>query len=62
MGGPVDALKKNSKKFVTLVPGDTKKNDMAHKLSKAFDISVDKVDRALPPGGVTIIESTGVNI
>jgi len=62
MSGPVGALKKLSKKYVILVPGDIKKNDMAHKLAKAFDVSVDKADRALPPGGASVIERVGVEL
>jgi len=39
-----------------------KKNDIAHKLGKAFDIGVDNVDRTLPPGGVTVVKSVGVEL
>ena len=62
MGGPVSAVKKIAEKYVILVPGDIKKNVMAHKLAKAFDVSVDSVDRVLPPGGVTVVETLGFEL
>ncbi len=62
MCGPVDAVKKHTDRYVVLVPGGMKKNDIAHKLGKAFDIGVDNVDRTLPPGGVTVVKSVGVEL
>ena len=62
MCGPVDAVKKTSDRYVILEPGGMKKNEIAHKLSKVFDVSVDSVDRALPPGGVTVVKSVGVEL
>lgn len=62
MCGPVDAVKKHTDRYVVLVPGGMKKNDAAHKLGKAFDIGVDSVDRVLPPGGVTVVKSVGVEL
>jgi predicted ribosome quality control (RQC) complex YloA/Tae2 family protein len=62
MCGPVDAVEKHTDRYVVLVPGGMKKNDIAHKLGKAFDIGVDNVDRALPPGGVTVVKSVGVEL
>ena len=62
MSGPVSAVKKNSQKYVILVPGDTKRNVIAHRLAKAFNVSVDSVDRVLPPGDVTISGNVGVDL
>ena len=62
MCGPVSSLQKHTDKYVVIVPGDTKKNDMAHILAKAFDVGVDKVDRVLPPGGITVIKTEGVSL
>jgi len=62
MCGPVDALKNSTNKFFIIQPGDIKKINLAHKLAKAFDVPVDKVDRVLPPGGVTIVESVGIEL
>ena len=62
MCGPVNSVKKRTDKYAIVVPGDTKKNDMAHKIAKAFDVGVDSVDRVLPPGGMTIIGSVGVKL
>ena len=62
MCGPVSAVQKSTNKYVVIVPGDTKKNDMAHKLAKAFDVGVDSVDRVLPPGGITVVKAEGVEL
>ena len=62
MCAPVSAVKKHSKRYVIFVPGNIKKNDFAKKLSKAFDIGVDNVERALPPGGISIVELVGVKL
>ena len=62
MGGPVDAVKKRTSEYIVLVPGDMKKSVMSHKLSKAFNVSTDQIDRALPPGGVTVVETVGVKL
>jgi len=62
MCGPVSAVQKNTSKYVVIVPGDTKKNDMAHKLAKAFDVGVDSVDRVIPPGGMSVVKTEGVEL
>ena len=62
MCGPISSLEKHSKKYVILNPGEVKKNDMAKKLSKVFNVSVETVDRVLPPGGITTTKTVGVNL
>jgi len=62
MGGPIDSFKDKSNKYVILNPGPLKKNDISKKLSKVFNVSVETISKALPPGGVTIIDSFGVEI
>jgi len=62
MCGPTSAVKKHTDQYVVLVPGDTKKSDVARILSKVFDVNVDSLDRVLPPGGITIIDAVGVKL
>jgi len=62
MGGPVDAVKKRSDKYVVIVPGDMKRNTIAHKLSKVFDMPADQIEKVLPPGDVTVIEKAGFEL
>ena len=62
MGGPVDAVKKRSDKYVVIVPGDMKKNTIAHKLSKVFDVPADQIEKVFPPGDVTVIEKVGFEL
>jgi len=62
MCGPVDAVKKKADKYAIIRPGDVTKSDLAHKLAKIFDISVDRVDRVIPSGGATIVETVGFKL
>jgi len=62
MCGPVSAVEKHSKRYVIFVPGSIKKNDFAKKLSKAFDINIDSIERVLPSGGVSIVKTVGVKL
>jgi len=62
MGGPVDAVKKLSDKYVVLSPGDMKKSVVSNKLSKVFDVSTDVVDRVLPPGDLNIVKTVGFEL
>lgn len=62
MGGPVDAVRKRADKYVVIVPGDTKRNALAHKLSKVFDMPADQIEKVLPPGDVTVIEKAGFEL
>ena len=62
MGGPVEAVKKRASKYIVLIPGDIKRNVIAHKLARALDIPVDQVDRVLPAGGVNIVETMGFEL
>ena len=62
MGGPVDAVMKRSDKYVVIVPGDMKRNTIAHKLSKVFDVPADQIEKVFPPGDVTVIEKVGFEL
>lgn len=62
MCGPVDAVKKTAKKYAIIEPGEIKKIDLAHKLAKVFDVSVDSVDRVLPAGSATITNTVGLEL
>ncbi len=62
MCGPVDAVKSMADKYVVIEPGDIKKSDLANRLARVFDVSVEKVDRVLPPGGASIIQMVGVEL
>jgi predicted ribosome quality control (RQC) complex YloA/Tae2 family protein len=62
MCGPVSSLKNQSEKYVILEPGNIKKSDIAKKIAKVFDVNIESVDRVLPPGGVSVIETIGVKL
>ena len=62
MCGPVNSIKKRTKRYIVFTPGGNKKSDIANLISKSFEVSVDSVNKVLPPGGITITEKIGVNL
>lgn len=59
MSGPVDAVKENCPTYVEVEPGRTKKSDIAKEIrsyfkDKDFDLDLDYLVRALPPGESSI--------
>jgi len=62
MGGPIEAVKKMSDKYIVLVPGDMKKSVITNKLSKVFDVSTDMIDKVLPPGDLNIVKTVGFEL
>ena len=56
MGGPPSAVKKWASAWVIVMPGDRKKDEVANELAKKFSVSVEKIQKALPPGNVKIKE------
>lgn len=59
MGGPIEAVKKRSSKYIVIIPGEIKKNIIANKLAQIFNTSIDQINRILPPGGVTVVNTIG---
>ena len=54
--GPVSAVNRHSKVAIRIAPGRIKKSDLSRELqvklrAAGFDISIDELMRALPPGG-----------
>jgi predicted ribosome quality control (RQC) complex YloA/Tae2 family protein len=62
MAGPINSIKRLSEKYAIIEPGDKQKIDVARILSKAFEVSVDEVDRVLPPGGINIVKTIGFKL
>jgi predicted ribosome quality control (RQC) complex YloA/Tae2 family protein len=62
MAGPINSVKKMTSKFFVLEPGSIKKSDIARTIAKAFNVNTDKVEKVLPPGGVTIVKAIGVEL
>lgn len=62
MGGPVESVAALAEKYVIFAPGVTKKSVIAQKLSKAFHVSTETADRALPPGNLTVVKAVGVEL
>jgi len=62
MGGPINTIINQSKKYVIIKPGNIKKNTIAYILSKKFKTSTESLMKILPPGNITITESYGLNI
>lgn len=60
MGGPVESVEKRSNRYMIFTPGNTKKSEIASKLSKAFDVSTDTIEKVLPPGDLNIAKTVGL--
>jgi predicted ribosome quality control (RQC) complex YloA/Tae2 family protein len=56
MCSPVSAMEARTGDFYLVVPSKAKKSDAANRLAKEFDVLVEEVEAALPPGGLDIIE------
>ena len=54
MGGPQDAVKAYTTRYIVITPGTIKKPQMAKKLASLFHVSTEEADRVLPPGNAQI--------
>ncbi len=54
MGGPQDAVKAHTTRYIVITPGTIKKPQMAKKLASLFHVSTEEADRVLPPGNAQI--------
>jgi len=55
IGGAVDAVKKNSERFLEIVPGSLKKSDVAKKIKSKLGGDLDEINSFLPSGGGKVI-------
>jgi predicted ribosome quality control (RQC) complex YloA/Tae2 family protein len=62
MGGPVNAVKKRSDRYIVLVPGSLHRGDVAKKLAEVFNVHREEVERVIPPGDVSVVETVGFQI
>ena len=62
MAGPINSVKRLSKKYAIIIPGEKLKIDIARLLSKEFEVNVDEVDRVLPAGGINIVKTVGFEL
>lgn len=54
MSGPVTAIKKHCKEYVTIIQGDKKTSEVAKLIQKKIGGDLDEIIRALPAGGCEI--------
>jgi predicted ribosome quality control (RQC) complex YloA/Tae2 family protein len=59
MCGPVNSVKALTQDYFIIEPGDEKRSDFAKKLSDLYNVPIEEIDRALPPGDVHSIKVTG---
>jgi predicted ribosome quality control (RQC) complex YloA/Tae2 family protein len=59
-GGAVSAFASQSKKYVVMGPGKEDREKVAKRLATAFEVPIEEIARAMPTGGVEIVESTGI--
>jgi predicted ribosome quality control (RQC) complex YloA/Tae2 family protein len=61
MSGPLESIKKRSEKYVVIVPGITKKTEMASRLGKLFNVDICTIEKILPPGGSSVTNFKALN-
>jgi len=62
MGGPVAAVAARSKRYVVLAPGKADREEVAKRLAASFEVPIEEVTRAMPPGKVEVVEQHGVEL
>lgn len=62
MGGPVAAVGARSARYVFLAPGKEDREAVAKRLAIAFAVPIEEIVRAMPPGGVEIVERRGIDV
>ncbi|HEX7391687.1 MAG TPA: ribosome rescue protein RqcH [Thermoplasmata archaeon] len=62
MCAPDSAIRARCQRFLMIRPGDMDKNEVAKKLSNAFEVPIEEIQSILPPGDVQIVEQVGVTI
>jgi predicted ribosome quality control (RQC) complex YloA/Tae2 family protein len=63
MGGPLSAVAAHAVNgYAILVPGVTKKTTVARILAEAFQVSIEVVEKVLPPGECTILKTIGFEL
>lgn len=55
MCGPEAAVRALSEKPILIEPGDEKRSDLARRLSEEYNVPIEEIDRALPPGDVRVL-------
>jgi hypothetical protein len=62
MAGPLESVKSKTNKYVVLKPGAIKRNVVAQRLSKIFNVSTETIERVLPPGDMDVVETIGLGV
>lgn len=62
MGGPVSAVVARSTRYVVLAPGNEDRERLAKRLAALYEVPIEEINRALPPGGVTVVEAQGLTL
>lgn len=58
IGGPLEAIKKNSDKYIPIIQGDLKSSDLAKKIKSSFgkNINIEDIQKFLPTGKGKIVK------
>jgi hypothetical protein len=62
MCAPESAIRTRCQRFLMIRPGDMDKNEVAKKLSNAFEVPIEEIQSILPPGDVQVVEQVGLTI
>ncbi|MGI0149909.1 MAG: ribosome rescue protein RqcH [Thermoplasmata archaeon] len=56
MGGPVSAVAARTTRYVVLAPGKEDREAVSKRLAASFAVPIEEIVRAMPPGGVRVME------
>jgi len=62
MGGPVSAVAARSTRYVVLGPGKADREAVAKRLAAVLAVPIEEIGRAMPPGGIEVVERHGVEL
>src|SRR5207245_4134234 len=62
MGGPVTAVAARSARYVVLAPGKGDREELSKRLAASFEVPIEEITRAMPPGKVQVVEQHGVEL
>jgi len=62
IGGSTQSIKKWCNPYIIIKPGGMSRKDFSHMIAKKTESSSDEINQVLPPGGISITQSKGIQI
>jgi predicted ribosome quality control (RQC) complex YloA/Tae2 family protein len=62
IGGSIQAIKKWCHPYILIKPGDVSRKDFSHMIANKTEATIDEINLILPPGGISISSSKGIEL